>query len=673
MLQYIIAGLALGSIYAIASASLLVTYVSTGVLNLSFAGIAYFVARFYYYLNSQHGWPSYGAGLLVILGAGPLLGAFLYFSVFRHLQDKSTLIKLVATIGLLVAVPNAADLLFGPQGSSSVPGLASPNDRSYHIFGTAVDTDQIIIYGFLLFIAIAGTAVLRLTDVGLKVRAVVDSEAMSALSGTSPRRVALGVWVVSVTLAGLAGILVAPSQGLLVGSPTSGGMIALMTAALAVVIVSRFRSLAGAVLGSLAMGVVTDVIQKYLPENSALTSAIVVCIPFGFLLVALIFYLVRFGSLREEIGGKAMGHVDAAIRPASAATEYSSGETARGTRFTMGLSAIPLVVVAVLPVIFSGNGYWLGLVVAGFCYAIAFLSFTLVTGEGGMLWLCQIIFTGIGALAVGQFATMWHVPVLLAVLLGGIIAAVAGAIIGLLTIRLGDLYVAIVTLTFGALIEGLVFTLNRFLNGGVGVLVGRPSFAGSDMTLGYVALIVFAILALLTVNLRRSTSGLALRAVRDSQTAASTLGLSLVQVKMIVSAIAAFVAAIGGGFLAMYTNLAQPQNYDMFGGLVWLAVVVAWGVRSITGALLAALSFTLLPGVFESYIPARWGTIPSLLFGLGAVFVVQHPEGVVAQYARQFRQVVAGLTDRRTRAAREQADPVTAAATAAQADMGSSR
>src|SRR5579863_2325264 len=110
MLQYILAGLALGSIYAIAASSLVVTYVSAGVLNFAFAGMAYVVARFYYFLNSQHGWPTYAAGIVAILGAGPLLGMGLYGMVFRFIRGKTTLVKLVATIALSVALPVIADM-----------------------------------------------------------------------------------------------------------------------------------------------------------------------------------------------------------------------------------------------------------------------------------------------------------------------------------------------------------------------------------------------------------------------------------------------------------------------------------------------------------------------------------------------------------------------------------
>ncbi len=467
MLQYILAGLALGSIYAIAASGLVVTFVSGGVLNFAFGSMAYFVARFYYWLNSQHGWRTDAAGAVSLVVMAPLLGVFLYFFLFQFIRGKSTLIKLVATIGLSVALPPVADFLFGTQAITSAPGLASLSDQPFHFLGAPVTTDQVITYGFVLFVVVLGTLVLRFTSVGLRVRAMVDSEAMASLSGINPGRVAVGVWAVSATLAGLAGVLVAPTNGL-----TTGGMTALMAAAFAAVVAARLRSLPGAVGVALLMGVVTDVIQKYLPANSSLTAAIIPSVPFAFILVFLIFYLIRSGSLDEDAGTG--GPLDHAVRPASQDSEDSGVQAADVKGWGAYLGLVPLVVAACLPLIFRGSSYWLGLTALGFCYAITFVTFTVVTGEGGMLWLSQIIFAGAGALATGQFVNSWHIPVLLAVALGGVVAAAAGAIIGLLTIRLGDLYVALVTLTFGLLVETLVFTRNRFLQGGLGVTVLPP-------------------------------------------------------------------------------------------------------------------------------------------------------------------------------------------------------
>jgi branched-chain amino acid transport system permease protein len=82
-----------------------------------------------------------------------------------------------------------------------------------------------------------------------------------------------------------------------------------------------------------------------------------------------------------------------------------------------------------------------------------------------------------------------------------------------------------------------------------------------------------------------------------------------------------------------------------------LAVVVTMGVRSITAAALSGMAFALLPGVFQTYVPARWGSVPAILFGLGAVAVARHPEGAVLQNSRQLRALVTRLTARTARSA----------------------
>jgi len=629
VLQYVLAGLALGAVYAIASAGLVVTYESAGVLNFAFGSMAYTVARFYYWFNSQHGLSTVSAGLLSIVVVAPLLGVVLYGVLFRFVRDKSTLVKLVTTIGLSVALPPVVDFFLGTQTIDTAPGLALSSDRVLHLLGAPVTTNQVITYGFLGTVVVVGTLVLRGTAVGLRVRAVVDSEALATLSGSNPGRVALGVWAASATLAGVAGILVAPSVGL-----NTDGMTTLMVAAFAAVVAARLRSLPVAVGVALAMGVVTDVIQEYLPPNSSLTADIVPSVPFAVMLVFLVAYSVRAGT----VGGRGTaGALDRAIAPAGDSVRRAGDDLVARTPTTRVLSAVPLAVVVALPLIFKGSPYWLGLVALGACYAVAFLTFTVVTGEGGMLWLSQIVFCGAGAIAAAQFVAVWHVPVLLAVVLAGVVAAVVGAVIGILTIRLGELFVGLGTLTFGLLAQTLVFDQPRFLHGGVGVDVTRPSFAGGDFVFAYAALAVFGVFSLLIVNLRRSTTGVALRAVRDSEPASRTLGLSVFSVKVIVGALGAFVAAVGGAFLAMDVGVAEPQSFDTFAGLVWLAVVVTMGVRSVSAAALSGMAFALLPGVFQTYVPARWGEAPAVLFGLGAVMVARHPEGAVAHTGRQLR------------------------------------
>ena len=134
MLQFVIAGLVLGGIYAIASAGLVITYTSSGILNFAFGAMAFFIARFYYYLHTQQGWSILAAGFVSIAIASPALGVLLYAVLFRHLELSSPLTKVVATIGLLGRPPldRHADLREPghPAGTGPGPGAGARSSTS---------------------------------------------------------------------------------------------------------------------------------------------------------------------------------------------------------------------------------------------------------------------------------------------------------------------------------------------------------------------------------------------------------------------------------------------------------------------------------------------------------------------------------------------------------------
>lgn len=646
MLQYVIAGLVLGGIYAIASAGLVVTYVSSGILNFSFGALAFFVARLYYYLNTQEHWSILLAAVVSIGLAGPAIGVLLYVALFRYLRLSSPLIKVVATVGLLVAIPYVATLIFGNQAVLQAPGLAPQPVRVFHVLGVPVTMDQIIVYICVVATVVIGAAVLRYTDIGLKVRALVDSPAMTSLSGTSPTAVSMGVWAASTFFAGLAGVLAAPIIGL-----TAGNFTLLIAAAFAAVIAARMRSLPVAVGVGLLMGIITSLIQRYLPPSSSWTAEIVDAIPFAVIATVLVYNLARRGRRIDD--GQVGGALDQAIVPqgegrlaGSTAAALDTGSVGFIARYTGPLLLIALAVV--LPEIVQG--FWVGVVAQAFAFGIIFLSWTLVTGEGGMLWLCQITFAGVGALTASELAVTHGWPVLAAIAAGGLVALPMGLIIGFLSIRLGDLYVALFTLTFGLLMENLVFTLNIFVNQGIGMQMNRPSFAAGDRPFAYLCLAAFVILALFVFNLRRSTSGLALNAVRWSEPAAKTIGISVVQMKVIVAGLAAMVAAIGGGFLVAAQQSVHPTSFDTLAGVVWLAVLVTVGVRSNAAALVAGLTFTMLPALAQAYLPAWTANIPPVLFGLGAIGAAKFPDGSLAQQGRQFRRWLSAVAGQRVQA-----------------------
>ena len=337
-----------------------------------------------------------------------------------------------------------------------------------------------------------------------------------------------------------------------------------------------------------------------------MTTEIVDAVPFMFIAVFLLYNLIRQRSgLRDRAGGRGTRHGHHPARGESQLAGSTSSALDPGSLGFIAKYGGPLVLIAiaaVLPIVVQG--FWVGLVAQAFAYAIIFLSFTLVTGEGGMIWLCQITFAGVGGLTASQLATNHGWPILAAIVVGGLVALPMGLIIGFLTIRLGGLYVALVTLTFGLLMENLVFTVGIFPNQGLGVNVLRPTWASTDHAFAYVCLGAFALVALFIVNLRRSTTGLALNAVRWSEPGSRTMGISVVQMKIIVAGLGALVAGIGGGFLVTAQTTAQPANFATFLGVVWLAVLVTIGVRSNAAALVAGLAFTMIPALVPG-LPSR--------------------------------------------------------------------
>jgi branched-chain amino acid transport system permease protein len=648
MIAFILAGLVLGGIYAISAASIVVTYVSAGVLNFAFGAIAFFIARLYYYLVAQLGWPVPAAAVVAIVIAGPLLGVALYFALFRFLAQAQAITKVVATIGLSVAIPAATELIFGDQPILTSPGLAPQPERVFHVGGVAITLDQVIAYGCVVAVLAVGTWVLRRTQVGLLVRATVDSKAMTSLSGISPARIAVGVWAAGTFLAGLAGVLAAPVLN--VGSVSNYTVIT--ASAFAAVVAAKLRSLPVAVAIGLLMGVLGSVLQWALPSVSSLvTGDIIAAIPFVMVVIFLLYYTWRKAVTEETLGGildKAISvrgilpQAEAgAFAPAAGAASRSGrlrGYAARA--MDLGPRNPFVVLTAVAPLVLSG--FWLGPVAEGAAIGIVFLSFTLLTGEGGMISLCQISFAGVGGLTAAQMNATYHLPVLLGVLIGAVLAGACGLVVGLLTARMGNLYAALATLTLALLLSSIVFQLNVFLQYGAGVTVSRPSLA------------VFVAISLFIAAIRRSTSGLALSAIRSTETGARSAGVSVVRLKIGLWGLAAAIAGVGGGMYVIYNGVALPQSFDAIVGLTWFAVVITNGRRSNNAALAAGLFYTLIPQLFTTYLPTSLGQVPTLLFGAGAVLLARNPDGIITMNGRQLTALARRLTGSGRRAGGEQ-------------------
>ena len=631
MTPYIVGGLVLGGVYAISAVGLVVTYVSSKVLNFAHGAIAFFVALAFYQLHTRWHWPIPIAAVVSIGGIAPALGLVLWAVLARSLGRVSSVVMLVTTVGLYVAFTPLTYLIFGSEPIFQPPGLAGDKVSLYHPLGVAVNENQMFVLVGTVVIGAGLTVLLRWTTAGLLIRAVVDSPALASLAGTDPRLVGAASWALGCALAGLSGVLLTPLLGLDAGSFTL-----LVVASLSAVVAARLVSLPLAFGGALVLGLAQEISVRYLPSTGVLSAGFRPSLPFILMMVFLVGYQ-----------GYGRGRALAASRASARAPAGDEPSVAPWVR-PVGLAVILGLVVSVSLVL---PHYWVGIVGSGVCLSIALLSYSVVTGQAGIISLCQVSFAGIGATVTAQLATLNHWPALVAMVAGGVVAVPVALAVALLAVRLGDLYVALATLGFALLMDNLVFPINHLSQQGAGRFVSRPVLGpvhfDGDRSFLYLALAVFVVLAALVRNLRRSSTGMTLVAMRSSETGVSTMGLSVVRSKLVAFGVSGFIAGVGGGMLAFYTLRARPASFDTLTGVIWLAVVVTLGVRTSVGPLLAGVAFTVMPELVGIWHWPHWALqLPPLLFGLGAIGLAREPRGVVAQTSDQWIRLAQRLRAR---------------------------
>lgn len=630
MTLYVVTGLVVGSVYAIATLGLVLTYSSTRVFNFAHGAIAYFLAVVFYELTVEHGWDGRVAGAATILVVSPLLGLALWAVLFRRLADTPPPVRLVSTIGLWVALPALTRIVFEGDRYER-PSMVFDPPHQYRLLGVGVDSNQVAVVVAAAVIAVAMTVLLRATPFGLAVRATVDAPRMAAVVGVNTSLVSAGAWMVGTTLAGVAGVLLGSYRGF-----DEVQFTFLVLGSFAAVVIARMHSLVLAFAGSILLGLVqelskstrvTDFLGGFVDSQSVWVRGLPASIPF---LVMLVFLLAYRGLGRERF-----------VVAAPAADDDDAPPTRAPAAWRRILPVVCcLAAVAVAPAFLSG--LWEGIVAKGLALGIVFLSYTVVTGEGGMISLCQVTFAGLAASVTADLATNHGMDVLVAVPLAALAAVPIGLVAALPSLRLGDLYLALATLAFAVLVQNTFFELDWVANDGVGIAVPRPEGFGDDLPFYYLLVALFTVTAVVVRNLKRSTTGLELAATRSSEPATATIGVSVERTKLFAFGASAFLAGAGGGLYAVYGGFADPDQYDVLIGVVWLAVVVTWGVRSIAGALLAGLAFAVFPQLVTEHLSSTWRELPTVLFGLGAIGLAREPRGVV-------HQVVHGHRDRRRR------------------------
>jgi branched-chain amino acid transport system permease protein len=185
-----------------------------------------------------------------------------------------------------------------------------------------------------------------------------------------------------------------------------------------------------------------------------------------------------------------------------------------------------------------------------------------------------------------------------------------------------------------------------------GVTYANPVFLGLQLVSAtqqyYLFAVVLALALLLVAWYRRRLVAFYVGAARQQPALAAATGVSPWNARIVAFALAAFLAAIGGGLLGVYQKqlAAGGADFVTLTGLTWLAVVVFMGIRSPAAAVAGGIVFSVMPALFAEWLPVSWGPLPVVLFGLGALTLAQNPRGAVEAQKAQIAWVV-GLVRRR--------------------------
>ncbi|HEY7438727.1 MAG TPA: ABC transporter permease [Acidimicrobiia bacterium] len=625
-IAYILLGLPFGCVFALIAIGLVLTYKTSGVFNLAFGAQAFAAAAVYYVLHVRHGWPTVPAAVLAIVVFSPLIGLILELAIFRHMRTASPLAKMVASLGLLVAVPQMVVLWLIGVGKPTfgVRGIWWDDTAVYHFFfdTTLSGKDMAVIVSTVLAVLVLG-ALFKWAPIGLRMRAVVESPRMTELSGINADRVSAFSWMLSSLFAGLAGVLIAPYFASL---GTGQDFITLLVAAIAVAAFARLRSIPMALLGGILLGVIQGLLQGYLPPGSLLAQYLKPALPFAALFLLLLFW----PGLRTALQSKdPLAGVDPPVLPPAAA-DRGRGMTIATRTFGIGVGIVMFVLAFTVM-----NDHWIGVFTQGVIFSVIFLSITVITGMGGQISLAQAAFAGIGGYGTAQLVQVFNLPVLPTMLLAALLAGVVGALLAIPTLRLGGIFLSLGTLAF-ALVFSTVFVQLGWVAGGAHALnVPRPGGLANDKPFLVYCVVVLIIVSFLVILVRKGTTGRYLDALSGSETAAQSIGIDPRRSKIVAFALSAAIAGLGGSLLAQFytTVSAATVEYTYVYGLFFVVIVVTLSARTVEGAINAGLSLVIIPEILN-FFGLPYG-LTFILFGLGAITYARHPEGILESQKRR--------------------------------------
>lgn len=293
---------------------------------------------------------------------------------------------------------------------------------------------------------------------------------------------------------------------------------------------------------------------------------------------------------------------------------------------------------------------YLDLASRGLAYSVAALSLVVLVGLVGQFSLAQAAFMGVGAFAAAHLVSNAHLPFALAVPLGGLAAVPVGMVAAIPALRVSGVYLAVVTLSFGQVLQKLFFDAD--VNGGsigAGYALPRGSFLQDSIRYFWFEFGVLLALVWFTCMLRTRRTGRNLAAVRESEPAALSVGINLTRAKVTAFGLSAFIAGVGGVLYAGNSQIASSSSFSPFDSIALLSVAVIGGLGSAAGAVIAGQLKTIAPVVLATLVSGHLplndpGDVAGVLFGVGLVVqLLTAPLGISGQVLAGERWLAAAV------------------------------
>jgi branched-chain amino acid transport system permease protein len=293
-----------------------------------------------------------------------------------------------------------------------------------------------------------------------------------------------------------------------------------------------------------------------------------------------------------------------------------------------------LLFLIILP-FFIPNQYYIHILVLSGIYVIMALGLNIVVGFAGLLVLGYIAFYAVGAYLTALLSVNYHISFWILLPLAGVLAAIFGILLGIPTLRVRGIYLAIVTLGFGEIIRLVLRNWDSLTNGPKGIMgILHPKFLNFKLTTPfhfyYLILILVILIILITYRLSRSPIGKFWIAIKDDEIAALSLGINTVRMKLLAFAIGAFFAGLAGCFFASWQGFVAPRSFTFLESIIVLSIVIIGGMGNILGSIISALIIVILPEILREFQQFRM-----LFFGVALILIMIYRNKRKVRYKKE--------------------------------------